>query len=88
MLAAKFTAAPYFALPHTNKCASGEPGEPNATTGGPNPNSGTHTATAGINLLLEAEYHQIGYIGIMMMMFLEMVTEEHFVFWVQHFNQG
>lgn len=44
-LANKFTAAPYFALPHTNKCASGEPGEPNSTPGGPNPNSGTHSAT-------------------------------------------
>ncbi|MFN8294563.1 MAG: hypothetical protein U0T69_00095 [Chitinophagales bacterium] len=44
-IASKFGAAPYFGLPHTNKCASGEPGEPNASTGGPNPNSGTHTAT-------------------------------------------
>jgi hypothetical protein len=44
-LANKFTAAPYFGLPHTNKCASGEAGEPSASPGGPNPNSGTHSAT-------------------------------------------
>ncbi|HRB19116.1 MAG TPA: hypothetical protein PKZ14_03450, partial [Chitinophagales bacterium] len=44
-LANKFTAAPYFGLPHTNKCASGEAGEPGASPGGPNPNSGTHSAT-------------------------------------------
>jgi hypothetical protein len=44
-LASKFTGAPYFGLPHTNRCASAEPGEPQASPGGPNPNSGTHTAT-------------------------------------------
>jgi len=43
-LANKFTAAPYFALPHTNKCSSAEGGEPNASPGGPG-TSGTHTAT-------------------------------------------
>ncbi|HUM51009.1 MAG TPA: T9SS type A sorting domain-containing protein [Chitinophagales bacterium] len=40
----KFSGAPYFNLPHTNKCASGEPGEPNATPGGPG-TSGSHSAT-------------------------------------------
>ncbi len=44
-LASKFSGAPYFGLPHTNKCASAEAGEPQASPGGPNPNSGTHTAT-------------------------------------------
>ncbi|HMX61389.1 MAG TPA: hypothetical protein PKD39_12415, partial [Chitinophagales bacterium] len=43
--ASKFGAAKFFGLPHTNKCTSGEAGEPNAAPGGPNPGSGTHSAT-------------------------------------------
>ncbi|MCB0507621.1 MAG: T9SS type A sorting domain-containing protein [Bacteroidetes bacterium] len=41
----KLGTAKFFGLPHTNKCTSGEPGEPGASPGGPNPNSGSHTAT-------------------------------------------
>ena len=43
--ASKLGAAKFFGLPHTNKCTSAEGGEPNASPGGPNPSSGTHTAT-------------------------------------------
>lgn len=43
----KLSAAPMFSLPHTNKCTSGENGEPNASPGGPSPigGGGTHSAT-------------------------------------------
>jgi|GEM_PF-3240263 len=41
---APFNAAPYFGLPHSNKCASASVGEPDVSPGGPG-TSGTHSAS-------------------------------------------
>ncbi|MCO5231413.1 MAG: T9SS type A sorting domain-containing protein [Chitinophagales bacterium] len=42
---APLTGVPFFGLPHTNKCASADPGEPdNVTPGGPS-SSGNHTSS-------------------------------------------